>query len=114
IGGQTTTAYTVNLYRNAALRGADQPTTPLDPSVLNLGTGARYAALGEFSGVGLEVHEFTLDLTGLEGRSLEIAMAGLDGSLPGATLQLLGTDGVTVLGTGGPWAANFDLGIDEF
>ena len=66
-----------------------------------------------------EVDEYLLDFTGLGGKSVDVALQGLEGSFAGATLELLDTNGTTVLATAatthsGTPITNYDKGILNF
>ena len=67
-----------------------------------------------------DVDEYTLGLTGKAGHAIDIILAGQDGvAFSGELLELLDTDGVTVLATAvnnplGEPAGSFDLGILDF
>lgn len=66
-----------------------------------------------------EVDEYTLDLTGLAGKSIDLILDGLGTSFAGATLELLAPNGTTVLATGsathsGVAITNFDQGVLGF
>lgn len=69
-----------------------------------------------------ETDEYTIDLTGMAGHRIDVVLKGLDGAdFTGQTLELLGTNGITVLATGvvdpaqaGVNATNHDLTIPDF
>lgn len=67
-----------------------------------------------------EMDEYTLDLTGKAGQSIDIVLAGHDGvDFSGQMLQLLDTDGQTELATAGAdplgiAAENYDLAVLGF
>ena len=67
-----------------------------------------------------DVDKYTVNLAGEVGHHVDIVLAGQQGvSFAGEQLQLLGTDGSTVLATGvsnplGVTASNYDLGILDF
>jgi hypothetical protein len=68
----------------------------------------------------VDVDRYTLDLTGLAGRSIDVALAGQDAvDFSGAVLELLDVDGTTVLATAtvdpfGVPADNYDMAILGF
>ncbi len=70
--------------------------------------------------LGPDVDLYELDLTGTTGETIDVVLAGLDGvDFSGQTLQLLGTDGTTVLATADPDISgvdirNYSLGILDF
>ena len=67
-----------------------------------------------------DVDEYTVDLTGKSGQPIDVVMAGQNGAdFSGQLLELLDTDGITVLATAtsdplGVTATNYDLGILDF
>ena len=70
--------------------------------------------------IGPDVDLYELDLTGTTGEMIDVVLAGLEGvDFAGQTLELLGTDGTTVLATAAPDFSgvdikNYDLGILDF
>ncbi|MEE9212289.1 MAG: LEPR-XLL domain-containing protein [Phycisphaeraceae bacterium] len=67
-----------------------------------------------------DIDEYTLDLTGKAGRSIDVILAGQDGTdFSNELLELLDVDGTTVLATTAPdplgvVAANYDLAVLSF
>ncbi|MEE8451940.1 MAG: S8 family serine peptidase, partial [Thermoguttaceae bacterium] len=121
IAADRLTAYDVQFGRNLAME-TEGNVLAIDDSLIDLGA-QRYGLLGT-SGPN-DVDEYTLDLTGMTGRTIDVVLAGqgphstnrVDFSTQ--TLVLLDTDGVTVLATAavdplGPTAGNFDLAILDF
>ncbi|MDA8745457.1 Ig-like domain-containing protein, partial [Rubripirellula amarantea] len=59
-----------------------------------------------------DIDEYTVDLTGKVNEPIDLVVSGLHGlDMSTATLELLNTDGTTVLATGVTGATNFDVGI---
>lgn len=95
----------------------------LDESLIGLGQGRRYAAFGiaeadEDTGDTGDTDRYTIDLTGLVGLPVTVALASQGQDLGDETLRLLAPDG-TLLETaspvdGGHRILNYDLGIHDW
>ncbi|MFO0868878.1 MAG: S8 family serine peptidase, partial [Pirellulales bacterium] len=115
--GGTIGIYELRAFVNAALEvtdSSDGRELPIGGSYLDLG---RFAVVGR-SESSSDVDEYTVDLTGRSGHSLDVVVFG-DSRLTSATLLLLDTDGTSILATGtasplGVRATNIDLAIADF
>ena len=93
----------------------------IDSSLDSGPNGGRWAAIGITDG-SPDVDEFTVDLTGHVGETVDILLTGFEGQhYEGGTLEFFGPDGTTVLATGtatpltgGINALNSDLAILDF
>ncbi len=126
IAGDAASDYSLDIYRNASLEAIVGDTIEggalaIDGSYLDVGSG-RFAVIGQSTPQidptpEPDVDLFTLDLTGRAGQPIDVVLAGQDGvDFSLAVLELLDTDGVTVLATGldnplGVAAENYGLGI---
>ena len=124
----TTGDFDLQLTLNASVEAVDTSSgtaLAIDNSFVELnGFGlsveqGRYAVVGHSPGSGVDVDEYTLDLTGKTAQTLNIVMAGVNADFSGATLELLDTDGSTVLETAvsnplGTTAMNLDQVILGF
>ena len=126
----STGSYDLNLVLNALVERVDTDEGNellVNSSELSLGDGLRqWAALGQTDDANGDRDEFELDLTGLEGHTLDIILASpFDEDLTQESLQLLDVDtrldvaDQTVLATGtstplGVTATNYELAILDF
>ncbi|MEZ6035747.1 MAG: LamG-like jellyroll fold domain-containing protein [Planctomycetaceae bacterium] len=116
--------YDLGLLLNAALElpdSADGSELNLNNTLLNGPTAGRWAVVGIADGAP-DVDEFTIDLTGHTGETIDVILTRFEvQSFEGQTLELLDTDGTTVLATGtatpltgGVNPTNADLAILDF
>ncbi|KKM76026.1 hypothetical protein LCGC14_1384290, partial [marine sediment metagenome] len=145
VSGDGTSTFVLDIYGNTLLEAevgdsTDGNELAIDDSFIPLGSG-RYSVVGtsrpetvntvvrgvQSATVAVyddllvpDVDEYTLDLTGKAGRPIDLVLAGQDGAdFSGEVLQLLDTDGTTVLATAvadplGVPAINHDLAILDF
>ncbi len=109
--------YTVDIYLNAGIEGevgdsSDGNELALDGTFVGAGTG-RFAVVGSFDGSSPDIDEYTLNLSGKSGTTLDIVLAGNGVNLSAQTLELLGPSGTVVATASGSYE-NFDRGILDF
>ncbi|CAK9066999.1 RTX-I toxin determinant A from serotypes 5/10 (APX-IA) (Cytolysin IA) (CLY-IA) (Hemolysin IA) (HLY-IA), partial [Durusdinium trenchii] len=113
--------YGVRLLVGGAIEATDSANgteLAIDNARLELAEG-RWSVVGVSSSGG-DIDEYTIDLTGKSSSEISVMLAGRDGTdFSTATLELLDTDGTTVLATGSASpltqaAENYDQGILDF
>ncbi|MDP6546690.1 MAG: hypothetical protein QGH60_22170 [Phycisphaerae bacterium] len=118
VGGYSPTAYSLDLYRNAVVEFADTDDgseLAIDYSHMDLGSG-RCAVVGNIGAD--EIDEFTIDLTGMPGESIDVIL-GTGAELFDGEMILLDIDGATELARAvndplGTIVTNYEQGILNF
>jgi serralysin len=123
VTGDGATGFDFSAFRNTSAADlfadtADASEASINESLIQLGSD-RFGAIGVSQA---DVDEFEIDLTGRSGRPIDIVLSGQNGAdFAGQTVELLDTDGTTVLATGvsdavsgGTATTNYDLGILDF
>jgi hypothetical protein len=100
VSAEGAAGYRVDLYLNAAIELQVADTTiaeplPLDGARLDV-AGGRWAVLGVASGNSSDVDQYTVDLSGRSGSSLDVVLAGQRSDFSGQTLELIDFTGNTV------------------
>lgn len=110
ISGDSRAAYRIDLYRNATVHVAAAAVN-VDDSYVDLGNGGRWGFVRHATGSSSNVAEYTVDLAGVDGHTVDVAIEGIGGAdVSQAAIQLWSPSGDLVAsGTG----ALRDIAIDE-